>query len=469
KRRKIHTDDSEKNRKRHSKIIDIRPLSQKICKDDESKNESKEDNQIKKRYSKYKQTLKSNFVENGFSKLDSYKTEVLALGEGDVGQLGLGEDVLSATYPKTIKDLIFKDDKIVKIFAGGMHSICLSNNKKLYSFGCNDDGALGRFCENDELEKVPREIEFEYNIDIINITTGDSHSSALTNNGKVYTWGVFRDENGILGLISNKVERKPVLIDTEPVESIVEISSGNNHMLLLTNHGIVLSLGSSEQGQLGRIPARSCTKEQRRGIELFLEALPVSFPLFKGKTPFIKKVFGTSYGSFAIENLTNKIYSWGLNNYKQIGYKSKRNDLIEYFPVVVNWDIAHEIKQITGGPHHTLILDFKGYVYSMGRKEYGRLGLGELNSDIDTPTPILLFKDNPCREISCGECVSYAITESGESYSWGTFSTSQLGNGDTDEDSLIPKRMKGKQLENKNVISLSAGGQHTLLLAYSTL
>lgn len=40
----------------------------------------------------------------------------------------------------------------------------------------------------------------------------------------------------------------------------------------------------------------------------------------------------------------------------------------------------------------------------------------------------------------------------------------QLGTGDED-DVLTPEKMGGKQLENRKVIAISAGGQHTLLLA----
>jgi len=40
----------------------------------------------------------------------------------------------------------------------------------------------------------------------------------------------------------------------------------------------------------------------------------------------------------------------------------------------------------------------------------------------------------------------------------------QLGNG-TEDDVLVPGAVGGKQLEKRRVISASAGGQHTILLA----
>jgi hypothetical protein len=46
---------------------------------------------------------------------------LLAIGQNDVGQLGLGEDVDCAKKPKQVGDL--KD--IVAVACGGMHTVCL--------------------------------------------------------------------------------------------------------------------------------------------------------------------------------------------------------------------------------------------------------------------------------------------------------------------------------------------------------
>ena len=49
-------------------------------------------------------------------------------------------------------------------------------------------------------------------------------------------------------------------------------------------------------------------------------------------------------------------------------------------------------------------------------------------------------------------------------FSWGMGTNGQLGLGHED-DVLEPTSIKGKALENRLVISASAGGQHTVLLA----
>ena len=47
---------------------------------------------------------------------------VLALGEGDTGQLGLGPDILERTKPAKVNV-----PDMVQICAGGMHTVCLNS------------------------------------------------------------------------------------------------------------------------------------------------------------------------------------------------------------------------------------------------------------------------------------------------------------------------------------------------------
>lgn len=52
---------------------------------------------------------------------------VLVLGQGDVGQLGLGEDVLERKKPA----LVNLPEGVVQAVAGGMHTVCLGESGKV--------------------------------------------------------------------------------------------------------------------------------------------------------------------------------------------------------------------------------------------------------------------------------------------------------------------------------------------------
>lgn len=51
----------------------------------------------------------------------------------------------------------------------------------------------------------------------------------------------------------------------------------------------------------------------------------------------------------------------------------------------------------------------------------------------------------------------------GRVFAWGMGTNFQLGTGQ-EEDAWSPVEMTGKQLENRVVLSVSSGGQHTVLL-----
>ena len=62
---------------------------------------------------------------------------------------------------------------------------------QIYSWGCNDEGALGRSIEKID-EYSPGMVENMSKVKVVQISAGDSHTAALADNGSVYCWGIFR-------------------------------------------------------------------------------------------------------------------------------------------------------------------------------------------------------------------------------------------------------------------------------------
>lgn len=60
----------------------------------------------------------------------------------------------------------------------------------MITFGCNDEGALGRDTSKEGSETEPGKVALEGRV--VQITAGDSHTAALLSDGKVYAWGSFR-------------------------------------------------------------------------------------------------------------------------------------------------------------------------------------------------------------------------------------------------------------------------------------
>lgn len=63
----------------------------------------------------------------------------------------------------------------------------------MYSWGCNDEGALGRHATQDDGDEfLAKEVDLPGNVCISQVSGGDSHSAALTTEGTVYAWGTYR-------------------------------------------------------------------------------------------------------------------------------------------------------------------------------------------------------------------------------------------------------------------------------------
>lgn len=95
---------------------------------------------------------------------------------------------------------------------------------------------------------------------------------------------------------------------------------------------------------------------------------------------------------------------------------SPKYDFMENAGVV--FLILSRWQKISGGQHHTLLLDEEGGVFAMGRKEYGRLGLGPSCDDQSSPQKLQGLPR--CSDVSCGNVVSFAVTTEGE-YSLASF------------------------------------------------
>jgi regulator of chromosome condensation len=97
----------------------------------------------------------------------------------------------------------------------------------------------------------------------------------------------------------------------------------------------------------------------------------------------------------------------------------------------------------------------------MGSHRYGCLGLGKIEADVSFPTIIPDLTN--IVDIAANTNTSYAINKEGKCFSWGTNYSKQLGQDD-EEDYYVPTLVKSKQLDSRQVYSVSIGGQHSLFI-----
>ena len=139
---------------------------------------------------------------------------IYVFGKGEMAELGLGPaaNARIVKRPRLNHFLLPEKVGVVQVACGGMHSLVLTKDGKVYSWGVNDQGALGRDTQweapvkdadasdsEDEdttvnpKESTPGLVEgFPNKINIVQVAAGDSISVALTEDGYVYAWGTFR-------------------------------------------------------------------------------------------------------------------------------------------------------------------------------------------------------------------------------------------------------------------------------------
>ncbi|KAJ2958532.1 hypothetical protein NQZ79_g5897 [Umbelopsis isabellina] len=393
--------------------------------------------------------------------------QVFVFGNGDVGQLGLGDEMLERKRPMPLKSL--EDEDIVDIVAGGIHTIAITKEGKLWSWGCNDQGALGR--DGEEMEPGP--IEGLDNVKFVKLACGDSISLALTDDGKVYSWGSFRTDDGILGFSKEqKVQSKPALFTALEKFTIVDIAAGTDHAMALTDEGHVYSWGDGKQFQLGR---RIMERRKTNGL------VPERLALRN-----IIHIASGAYHSFAL-NDKHELFTWGCNNFKQTGlseeYGGRAPDVIESPTKLETFTDGLIVKQVDAGEHHTVVLLTNGHVYTVGRADSSQLGLPDTMLDslekqedemyhveresthkraIGLPTEVPNLSN--VQQIVAGSNHTIAVTKDGKAYAWGFGESYQLGSG-ADEDEKVPHLVEGQKIEGLKIHAAAAGGQHSVILA----
>ncbi|CAH0480422.1 unnamed protein product [Peronospora belbahrii] len=411
--------------------------------------------------------------------------QILTFGSGDCGQLGHGveEDDLMVPYPRVIRSLACH--KILRVACGGLHSAAITEIGEVYTWGCNDDGAVGR----DGDENIPSKVEgFGPKQAIaVQIVGGDCHTTVVTLAGKVYTWGCYRDKEGKqwCDAPSSKAafktkQLRPYLIKS--LDNVVDVRCGSTFNLARTNDGLVYSWGLGEMGQLGRkVDAEmKDAKEDYKVDMVYSEHLqPKLVTLGKDPLPVVKSIGCGSYHSLFALSSNGYLYTCGLNNYGQLGIGSTEN--CSELQLVENL-CSENVAFVDGGAHHSVILTNDGDVYTFGRADSGQLGVldtcatGEFK-DCPQKVAIPTSKNggsSSVRMIATGSNHVLALTESDAIFSWGYGDMLALGNG-KEHDENKPCQLdwskarsdKDKTFGKAEIYQIEAGGQHSAVLARS--
>ncbi|CAG2112644.1 unnamed protein product, partial [Medioppia subpectinata] len=216
------------------------------------------------------------------------------------GQLGIGNKVdESVPKPSLVKRLAAK--MVVQIACGGNHSLALTINGSIYSWGSNAFGQLGNGMKGN-CENSPIEILSLRSVPIRQMSCGGSHSALLSYTGAIYMWG--KNEFGQLGLNDMQNRLVPTVQTTLRSQRISFIDCGEEHTVALTADGGLFSWGAGMYGQLGHAKNNN-------------EILPRR--VFELMGNVVTQVSCGRCHTLATIGSNGRLYSFGLNGSGQLG------------------------------------------------------------------------------------------------------------------------------------------------------
>ncbi len=291
---------------------------------------------------------------------------VYAWGNNEYGQLGIDNGGIPLSAPTPVTELA--DKSIIAVAAGQRFSLALSENGRVYSFGLNDKLQLGYTLENNAAcSAIPHVVSDLQNAFIAQISAGVASVSAIDVNGKVYLWG--DTANYLLGT-ENQVE----------------------------------------------------------------PAAPFALPDKKTETPIADVALSATHSAFLQKD--GKVGFMGLNNYGQYGNGATTDIPSVLFKVVDT--SAWNISAIAASEQQTVLLARDGKVYTAGAK---------ISNDKDsaTDTFVPLFANTNGSPVAVAIAAAYQngamIAQDGSVWTWGDNLCGQLGSGAVGEGKATPTKI----------------------------
>jgi len=172
------------------------------------------------------------------------------------------------------------------------------------------------------------------------------------------------------------------------------------------------------------------------------------------------------------------VYSWGINSYGDLGVATT-SPKITPSRVCASGEtdpcgaFLTNIVAISSGAYHSLAVDTSQKVWAWGINSSGELGSS--TSDLCfsyecSTTPVLVDSLSNIARVHSGTYQSYAITNNGELWGWGSDNSSQLGIGTALNANITPKRVcaVGEPTYCTNylggITAIAGGSGHTLAL-----
>jgi alpha-tubulin suppressor-like RCC1 family protein len=360
---------------------------------------------------------------------------VRAAGANTRGELGDGTTTRRLS-PVPVAGLT----DVVEIATGFNISMALKDDGTVWTWGSDDDGALGTGAGTDALtpQQVPGLPP------IAHIAAGDSYLAALTTDGEVFGWGFTNPATLGLGGF-----RPPTVV--EGLDDAVAIAAAPGHLLALRADDTVVAWGFNGAGAIGtgvlppdfspQLSPAPVVAPGDAGLIAIEGGLLAGYGLTEAgavlawgsngagqlgtggdaMTSVPTPVSGLASGVTAIAagyrggyavTADGTVMAWGDNSRGSVGDGTTENRRV---PVAVT-GLGGPVATIAAGDAHVVAAMPDGTVRAWGANDWGQLGDGTLT---DRPSAVTVPGVTGVVAVGAGDQNSYAITATGELYTWG--------------------------------------------------
>uniref|UniRef100_A0AAY5L8W6 X-linked retinitis pigmentosa GTPase regulator n=1 Tax=Esox lucius TaxID=8010 RepID=A0AAY5L8W6_ESOLU len=305
--------------------------------------------------------------------------KLFMFGSNNWGQLGLGSKT-TVNKPTCVKAL--KSEKIWLAACGRNHTLVCTSRGNVYSTGGNNEGQLGLGdCE----ERTTFQLVdfFSSHGPIKMLVAGSNTSAALTESGKLFTWGDNTEGQIGLGKEMNSLTPREVTVG-RPVSWV---SCGYYHSAFVTVDGDLYTFGECDSGKLGLATGQLAGHRVPQHV--------------KGITDRVTQV--ACGGGHTVALTEDNLYTFGLGQFGQLGhgtfiFEARLPRSVDHFRKGL-------VRHVTCGENHTAVITDSGLLYTFGDGRHGKLGLGEENfTNQFKPTLCLRFLKYNVQAVDCGGC-----------------------------------------------------------------
>ena len=353
--------------------------------------------------------------------------KVLTWGSDNSGQLGIGRQTFLAT-PQKVPGMNLGATNAAKMAAGPYHNAVVKADGTVWTWGDNLAGQLGdgSITAKSTPTAVPGINQATA------VSTGFAFTMALKSDGSVWTWG--SNDSGQLGTGYDATVQdsalSPVKVEGLDGLQVQSVAAGFAFALAVIN-GYVIAWGDNVGGQLGD------------GTET-----PTAFAQFVFGPSNVVAVAAGVYHAMALDANGN-VWTWGLNTDGRLG------DGTDFHrPYAAQITGLPRIVAIAAGGQHSVALAQDGSVWAWGNNDYLQLGVSGIRARL---SPAKVPGLSNIARIKTHYNHNIAIDTTGNAWAWGAGTTGQLGDG-TSANRAAPTRIPAFG----GVVAAEPGVGHTM-------